>query len=158
RGIHVEDFGLSMLGKIAPEIERFQRLDLVAESCGLLEQQFLAGGTHLVVELFEHNVLLAVQKQTQTADIGAVRLAIDSEAARLRTLVERMEQTRTEPPPARVALLDVERARPEFEDLLQDADRASKAPSARERAVELDPAIERLASEIDPRKVVAGRD
>ena len=69
-----------------------------------------------------------------------------------------MEQAGPEPPPARVVLLDVQRAGAELEDLLQDVDGAAEALGPRERAVELDAAVERLAGEVDAGEVLAGGD
>ena len=69
-----------------------------------------------------------------------------------------MQQAGAEPAPARVVLLDVERAGAELEDPLEDLDRPPQALGPRERAVELDAPVERLAGEVDPREVLAGRD
>ena len=104
------------------------------------------------------DVLLAVQEQLQAADVGAVGLAVDPQVARGGALVDRVEQAGAEPPPARVVLLDVQRAGAELEDPLQDLDRPAQALGPRERAVELDAAVERLAGEVDAGEVLAGGD
>ena len=68
------------------------------------------------------------------------------------------EQAGAKPAPARVVFLDVQRAGAELEDPLQDLDRPAQALGPRERAIELDAAVERLAGEVDAGKVLAGRD
>ena len=86
---------------------------------------------------------------------GTPRWSI-AEVARGGALVDAVQQARPEPPPARVVLLDVERAGAELEDPLQHLDRRPQALGAGERAVELDAAVARLAGEFDPREVLAG--
>ena len=146
--VDVEDLGLRVLGQVAAEVEGLQGLDLVAEPGGLLELQVLARRLHLLLHLGEHHVLLAVEEEPEAADVGAVRLAVDPQVARGGALVDRVEQAGPEPPPARVALLDVQRAGAELEDPLQDLDRPAQALGAGERPVELHAAVERLAGEI----------
>src|SRR6185437_16787463 len=106
----------------------------------------------------QDDVLLAFEEEAEAADVSPVRLAVDPQVARGGTLIDRVEQTGPEPPPARVALLDVERTGPELEDLLQDLDRPAQALGAGEGAVEFDAAVERLAREVDAREVLAGGD
>ena len=113
---------------------------------------------HLLLHLGEHGVLLAVEEEAEAADVGPVRLAVDPEVARGGALVDRVEQAGAEPAPAGVALLDVERAGAELEDLLEHLDRPAEALGAGERAVELHAAVERLAGEVDAGEVLAGRD
>ena len=68
--IDVEDLGLGMLGQVAAEVEVPQRLDLVAEPRGLLELERLARLAHLLFHLLEHDVLLAVEEESEAADVA----------------------------------------------------------------------------------------
>ena len=156
--VDVEDLGLGVLGEVAAQVEALQGLDLVAEPGGLLELELLARLAHLLLHLLEQDVLLAVEEELQAADVGAVALAIDPQVAGGRALVDRVEQAGAEPSPAGIVLLDVQRAGAELEDPLEDLDGAAEALGPRERAVELDAAVERLAGEVDAGEVLAGRD
>ncbi len=113
---------------------------------------------HLGFHLAQDDVLLAVEEEAEPADVGAVGLAVDPQVARGGALIDRVQQAGPEPPPAGVVLLDVERAGAELEDPLQDLDRPAQALGPGERAVELDAAVERLAGEVHPGKVLAGGD
>src|SRR5262249_8269985 len=152
------DLGLRVPGQVAAEVEGLKRLDLVAEPRGLLELEALAGRAHLLLHLLEEDVLLAVEEEHQPADVGAVGLAVDAQVTGSRALVDRVEQAGSEPSPARVVLLDVQRAGAELEDLLEDVQGPAEALGPRERTVQLDAAVERLAGEVDPGEVLAGGD
>ena len=91
-------------------------------------------------------------------DVRAVALAIDSQVARGRALVDRREQAGAKPLPARVVFLDIQRAGAELEDPLENLDRPAQALGPRERAVQLDAPVERLTGEVDAGKVFARRD
>src|SRR5262249_31003627 len=83
---------------------------------------------------------------------------VDAEVARGGALVDRVEKAGSEPSPAGVVLLDVERAGAELEDLLEDLDRAAEALGPGERAIQLNVAVERLAGEVDAGEALAGGD
>ena len=142
----------------SPRRLRFsRRLDLVAEPGGLLELEGLARLAHLLFHLARGAAsFLPSRKRRRRRMSLAVVLAIDPQVARRRALVDRVQQAGAEPAPARVVLLDVQRAGAELEDPLQHLDRAAQALGPGERAVELDAAVERLAGEVDAGEVLAG--
>ena len=126
-GVDVEDLGLGVLVEVAPEVDVSERLQLVAKPGGLLELEGLARLLHLGLELGQDHILLAVEEEAEPADVLAVGFLVDPEVARRGALVDRVQEAGAEPPPSGVALLDVERAGPEFEDLLKDLDRPPEA-------------------------------
>ena len=94
---------------------------------------------------------------SRSPDLLAVVLLADAEIARGRTLVDAVQQARSEPAPARVVGLDVQGTRAELEEPLQTRDGVRRL-GAGEGAVELDATTARAASELDARKVLAVAD
>ena len=132
--------------------------DLVAQPRSLLELEPLAGLAHLLLQLLEHDLFFAVEEETQPLNVATVSFPIDPQVAGRCALIDRRQQARPEPPPARVVLLDVERAGAELEDPLQDLDRPAQALGPGKWAVELDPRVLGFAGEVDPRKILASGD
>ena len=172
-GLHVQDFlqsfqplsridvkhlGLGVLGEVAAQVQGLQRLDLVTQPRGLLEEKRGARHLHFLLHLGDDDVFLTVEEEAEAADVGAIRLAVHPQVARGRTLVDRMQQARAEPAPARVALFNIKRAGAEFEDSLEHLNGPSEALGAGEGAVELDASVERLAGEVHSWKIFARGD
>src|SRR5262249_5217528 len=94
----------------------------------------------------------------EPANIGPVRFAVDPQVAWGGALLNRVQQTGTKPAPARVILLDVERAGAKLENPLEHLDGAAQTFGAREGTIELHAAVERLPGEVHPREILASRD
>src|SRR5208337_679817 len=108
--------------------------------------------------LLEHDLLLAVEEETQPLNVATVSFPVDPQVAGRSALIDRRQQAWPEPPPAHVVLLDIEGASAELEDPLQDLDRPAQALGPGKWAVELDARVLGFAGEVDPRKILAGGD
>ncbi len=156
--VDVEDLGLRVRVQFAAVVERFEHVDFVAQRGGLLELQRLRRFLHLVTQLSQQPLLVAVQEHLQPLDVLAVVLLADPQIAGRGALLDGGQQARAEPPPALVGFFDVQAAGAELEDLLQHLDRTAQAPADGERTVQLDASILRLARQLDAREILAGGD
>ena len=89
--IDVKDFRLRVPGQIAAKVESLQRLDLIAQPRGLLEEEGLARLLHLGFHLLKHRFLLAFEEKPETADVRPIALAVDPLIARRGALIDRVE-------------------------------------------------------------------
>ena len=119
-GIDGKDLRLHVLVEFAALVERLQHKDLVTEPGRVFEAKLFRSRLHLCSHLAQQGLLLAFQELLQAVDALAVVLLRDPQVAGGRTLADRGQQARTEPPPARVFHGDVQRAGAKLENLLQD--------------------------------------
>ena len=133
-------------------------MDFVAHPGGLLESQLPGGGGHFLVHFAEQLFLAPFEESLEAMDVVAVVLLRDPQIARGRALGDRVQQARAIPTPARVVLVDVERAGAKLKDLLQHLHRAAQPARIGKRPVELGSARLRLARDSDARKILVRED
>ena len=88
----------------------------------------------------------------------AVLLLGNPQVAGGRALPDRGQQAWAKPAPARVSLLNVQRAGAELEDLLQHLEGAAQAAGVGERSIELRAPVARRAGDFDAGKILARVD
>ena len=118
-------------------------LDLVAQPGGLLELQRLGRPSCISSRISSSSdVLLAFEEHPQPVDVagGSPPSMIRRLHGAVHWLMRASRQGRNQRQRV-VALVDVERAGAELEDLLQHLDRPAQAAGAGERAVELGAAV-----------------
>src|SRR4051812_30851039 len=104
---------------------------------------------HFAFELGEQANFAALEDADQAVDVFAIFLFADAEVTGGGALLDAGEEARAEPAPAFVAFVDVEAAGAEFEDALQDLDRAAERAGVRKGAEEADAFVARGAGDFD---------
>ena len=115
--------------ELAAAIEFFKQANFVAQAGRLLELQFLGRLLHLSFQLGQQPTLPPSRKRiSRSMSLRYSSLLIRRLHGAVHCLMLR-QQARPEPPPPLVAVVDVEAARAELENPLQDLDRPAEAPA-----------------------------
>src|SRR5262245_37795849 len=153
-----KDLWLDVALDIAALAEFLQCRDVIAQPRRPLELHLRAGVEHFLLHLAKQTVLLPFQDHAQGADLLTVILLADAEVTRSGALVDAVQETRTEPAPARVLGVDVQRAGAELEQALEHLHGVAQALGAGERPVEANTPATRRARELDAREIFANAD
>src|SRR5262249_39670495 len=112
--LDLKDAGLYVLIDFATQAEAAKSAYFVAQPPRLLVALHGAGIGHRLLHLPDQLLLLSLQNHAQGTNLLAIRFLGDAEVARRRALMDAVQEARPEPAPARIVLLDVQRARAEF--------------------------------------------